>query len=119
MSGGFKSIIYPVADHLNISRKNVFANSIQFKSDGSYARFDENEPTSESGGKGKVIELLKKKYRYKSLFMIGDGVTDLESWPPADGFIGFGGNVVREKVLKSSPWFIYNFKDLIDELEVY
>ena len=34
-----------------------------------------------------------------------------------DTFIGFGGNVVREKVKKNAPWFIYSFQDLIDALE--
>ena len=37
--------------------------------------------------------------------------------PFQDTFIGFGGNVVREKVKKNAPWFIYNFQDLIDALE--
>lgn len=119
VSGGFRAIINPVAEQLNISLKNVFANTIKFTSDGQYMNFDENEPTSESGGKGRVIENLKKKYRYKNVFMIGDGATDLESCPPADGFIGFGGNVVREKVFKGAAWFIYNFQDLIDELEQF
>ena len=36
---------------------------------------------------------------------------------PQDTFIGFGGNVVREKVKKNAPWFIYSFRDLIDALE--
>ena len=48
--------------------------------------------------------------------MIGDGATDLESCPPADGFIGFGGNVIREKVKLNSPWFVHDFQELIDEL---
>jgi phosphoserine phosphatase len=72
--------------------------------------------TSASGGKGKVIELIKNKYNYKNVFMIGDGATDLETSPPADGFIGFGGNVVREFVKNNSEWFINDFQELIDEL---
>jgi len=35
-----------------------------------------------------VISSLKEKYRYTKLFMIGDGITDLEACPPADAFIG-------------------------------
>ncbi len=72
--------------------------------------------TSASGGKGKVIEFIKNKCNYKNVFMIGDGATDLETSPPADGFIGFGGNVVREFVKKNSEWFINDFQELIDEL---
>lgn len=55
---------------------------------GKYAGFDENEPTSRSGGKGVVIQFLKENKGYKNLLLIGDGVTDLEAYPPADGFIG-------------------------------
>lgn len=50
---------------------------------GEYAGFDETQPTAESGGKGKVISLLKEKYGFKTIVMIGDGATDLEACPPA------------------------------------
>lgn len=55
---------------------------------GDYAGFDEKEPTSKNGGKAEVIHMLKEKYGYSKLFMIGDGITDLEACPPADVFIG-------------------------------
>ena len=32
-------------------------------------------------------------------------------------FIGFGGNIVREKVKAGAPWFIYDIQDLITELQ--
>lgn len=32
---------------------------------GHYNGFDENEPTSDSGGKTRVLKLLKEKYGYK------------------------------------------------------
>ena len=44
-------------------------------------------------------------------------MTDLEAYPPADLFIGFGGNVTREKVKENSPWFVTEFKELIDNLQ--
>lgn len=116
VSGGFRAIINPVADHLNIDRKKVYANRLIFDDSGNYASFDESELTSESGGKGKVIELLKNSFGYQNVIMVGDGMTDLESCPPADGFIGFGGNVVREKVKKNSDWFVNSFEELIAEL---
>lgn len=49
--------------------------------------------------------------------MVGDGATDAEACPPADLFIGFGGNQVREVVRKKADWFVYNFKEIIDELD--
>jgi phosphoglycolate phosphatase-like HAD superfamily hydrolase len=50
---------------------------------GSYAGFDEDAPTSESGGKPRVVKLLKEKYNYNAMAMIGDGATDMEASPPA------------------------------------
>lgn len=37
---------------------------------------------------------------YKNLIMVGDGATDAEACPPADAFIGFGGNQVILLYLK-------------------
>ena len=36
----------------------------------------------------------------------GDGATDMEARPPADIFVGFGGNVIREKVKGGADWFV-------------
>lgn len=116
ITGGFLSINTPVAQQLNIPIENVFANRIKFYYNGEYAGFDENAPTSESGGKGKVIEKLKVAYGYKNLVLIGDGATDLEACPPADAFIGFGGNVIREQVKEKSKWYITDFIELINIL---
>lgn len=116
ISGGFDVIIQPTAERLNIPMKNVFANSIKFFYDGSYAGFDKSRPTSNQDGKSRVIARLRQTRGYKNIVMIGDGVTDLEACPPADAFIGFGGNQVRETVRDNSLWFVYSFKELITEL---
>ncbi|XP_064391814.1 phosphoserine phosphatase-like isoform X2 [Halichondria panicea] len=116
VSGGFHCMIDPLADYLNIPRENVFANRILFNDKGDYAGFDEEQPTSRTGGKPKVVGQIKEKY--KIVVMIGDGATDMEACPPADTFIGFGGNVVREKVKAGAPWFIYSITDLITELQL-
>lgn len=118
VSGGFKITIFPIADKLNISHSNVFANEILFNEDGDYNGFCKEQPTSESGGKPRVMDFLKKKFGYKKIVMIGDGMTDLESCPPADAFIGFGGNVVREAVKENSSWFVTSFHQLISDLNV-
>ena len=114
ITGGFHSIVDPVAKQLNIPLKNVFANQLLFNHDGSYAGFDESEMTSDSGGKGRAIEYLRETFGYKRMIMIGDGATDMEA--DADGFIGFGGHVVREKVRDGAPWFVNSFYVLIEEL---
>lgn len=116
VSGGFDVIIQPAAERLNIPLENIFANSIKFYYDGSYAGFDRTKPTSNQDGKSRVISMLKQTKGYKNIVMVGDGVTDLEACPPADAFIGFGGNQVRETVRDNSDWFVYSFKELITEL---
>lgn len=115
VSGGFRSFIEPLADFLGIPRGNIYANRILFSEQGKYIGFDEAEPTSRSGGKPRVLGQLKMKYN--KIVMIGDGMTDMEASPPADAFIGFGGNVVREKVKAGAPWYVYRIQELIDELE--
>lgn len=112
VTGGFKGIVLAVAKRLNIPESNIFANVLLFNQDGSYAGFDHHQMTSDSGGKALVCKFLKEKFGYKHLVMVGDGATDLETCPPVDGFIGFGGNVVREAVLRGSEWFVYNFDEL-------
>ena len=49
---------------------------------------------------------------------VGDGATDLAACPPADAFIGYGGNQVREKVKAASPWFVESFSELVRELSL-
>ena len=88
VSGGFRPIINPVADILNISRDHVFANTILFdvsafrcgtteatavpvrlvltcnavlvsQEAGNYAGFDAEEYTSRSGGKASAVRHIK------------------------------------------------------------
>ncbi|KAL0103554.1 hypothetical protein PUN28_017666 [Cardiocondyla obscurior] len=115
VSGGFRCLITPIAKQLNIPPENIYANRLKFYFTGEYAGFDETQPTSKSGGKGEVIRRLKEK-GFKTVVHIGDGSTDLEASPPADAFIGFGGNVIRENVKSRAQWFVTNFDDLIKYL---
>ncbi|XP_029643665.2 phosphoserine phosphatase isoform X1 [Octopus sinensis] len=112
ISGGFRTIIETVAKEVNIPKDHIFANRLQFDQDGNYVSFDKAELTAKSGGKGQVIQLLKDKHNYSNLIMIGDGATDMEASPPADAFIGFGGNVVRKKVKEEAKWFVMSFAEL-------
>uniref|UniRef100_UPI00398E8402 phosphoserine phosphatase isoform X2 n=1 Tax=Pristiophorus japonicus TaxID=55135 RepID=UPI00398E8402 len=117
ISGGFRSIVEHVAARINIPLSNVYANRLKFYYNGDYAGFDETQPTAESGGKGRIISLLKEERGFKKVVMIGDGATDLEACPPADAFIGFGGNIVRQQVKEKAKWFVTSFKEIIGELE--
>lgn len=88
ISGGFDCLIHPVVSQLGIPKEHVFANRLKFYYDGSYAGFDEDQPTSRSGGKSIVIKKLRDEFGHSKIVMIGDGVTDLETYPTADAFIG-------------------------------
>ncbi|RZB66646.1 phosphoserine phosphatase [Asbolus verrucosus] len=116
ISGGFRCIITPIATQLNIPHENVFGNRLKFYYTGEYAGFDENEPTSKSGGKAVVINLLKDRHNYENVVLIGDGATDLEAAPPADAFIGYGGNVIRPTVQAKAKWFVTDFNEIIEAL---
>jgi len=117
VSGGFRQMINPLADILDISKDRVFANNLLFKEDGSYAGFDAEEPTSRAGGKAKVVGMLKEKFGYDTVFVVGDGATDMEAKPPADAFIGFGGIAIREAVQQGADWFVLDLNDLIVPLK--
>jgi len=116
VSGGMLEIIEPVAKILDIPLENVYANRLKYFHDGKYAGFDTEAPTCRSGGKPQAVGLLKQKFGYKRVVMIGDGATDLEAAPPADAFIGFGGNVIRKKVEQGAKWFAMSMQELIDQL---
>lgn len=79
VSGGFRQVIHPLADSLGIPLSNVFANTILFHPDGSYAGFDDSEFTCASGGKPRAIRHIKEKFGLSPVVMVGDGATDLEA----------------------------------------
>ncbi|KAJ6646555.1 Phosphoserine phosphatase, partial [Pseudolycoriella hygida] len=113
ISGGFDCLIEPVATELGIPTENMFANKLQFYFNGEYAGFDTNQPTSRSGGKGEAINTIRKELADDAyITMIGDGATDLEASPPADNFIGYGGNIVREEVRNGAQFYITDFEKL-------
>jgi len=119
VSGGFHEVIDPIAQMLGIPVDHVYANRLLFNEDGQYKDFDHSCETSSSGGKPRVINKLKSKYNLRNVVMIGDGMTDMECQGPdgpANAFIGFGGNVVREKVKQNANWFVENFEVLLCEI---
>ena len=120
VSGGFRHMINPVADALDVPRSNIFANDIRFDEiDGSYKSFDPEEFTSRAGGKAEAVKHIKKTDGHAVMGMVGDGATDLESRAPggADVFIGYGGVQVRDAVATGADWFVTDFQDIIDALE--
>jgi phosphoserine phosphatase len=119
VSGGFRIMIEPVAELLDISKSRIVANNILFSDNGDYASFDANEPTSQDMGKPKALSLIQSGAGYKTMVMIGDGATDAQAKPPAKAFIGFGGVVVRQKVQQVADWFVTDFESLTSIVSKY
>ncbi|KAI3790523.1 hypothetical protein L2E82_03623 [Cichorium intybus] len=109
----------PIASILGVPSENIYANNLLFNNLDEFAGFDENEPTSRSGGKPTAVELIRKTHRYKIVVMIGDGATDLEARKHGcvDLFICYGGVQLRDSVPSKADWLVFNFKDLINSLE--
>jgi phosphoserine phosphatase len=112
VSGGFRIMIEPIADQLNIPRHHIIANTILFNDAGQYRGFDTTELTSRDMGKPAALQSLYDQHHYRTMVMVGDGATDLQAKPPATSFIGFGGVVRREKVANNADWFITEFDTL-------
>ncbi|XP_031633304.1 phosphoserine phosphatase-like [Contarinia nasturtii] len=122
ISGGFRCLVEPIAEEIGIPFDHVFANILYFHYNGSYAGFDTNQPTSRTGGKSEVINTIRQSLGQQgnvNITMIGDGATDLEAAPPANNFIGYGGNVVREEVHKRAKYYIIDFQQLYKNPGLY
>jgi phosphoserine phosphatase len=111
VSGGFRPIIAPLAAHLGIAR--VEAVDLYFDSAGNYAGYDERFPTTRSGGKPEIMRVLRAELRPARLVMVGDGVSDLETKPEVDLFVGFGRYAERPKVKAGAAAFVHSLAELI------
>lgn len=107
ISGGFASIIRPMADHLGIH--HVEAVPLSFNELGEYAGYGEDYPTTRNLGKNEIIREWKQAILPERVIMIGDGISDLETKPDVDLMIGFGGVVQREKVMRDADLWLTDF----------
>ena len=104
ISGGFRQAIRPLADSLGITQ--VEAVDLYFSPDGAYTGFDSAYPSTRSGGKPAIIARLREQHAPERVVMIGDGVSDLETQPFVDLFIGYGGFTARERVKREAGAFV-------------
>lgn len=111
ISGGFRQAILPLAEVLGIKR--VEAVDLFFDAAGNYRGFDEGYPTTRSGGKPEVIARLKHEFQPVETIMVGDGVSDLESKPQVNRFVGFGRYVQRPAVRSGADAFIGALDELL------
>ena len=110
LSGGFAPLIEPLAAKLGID--HVEAVPIYFHEDGSYKGYGNDYPTTRNLGKNEVIREWKNAMLPERVIMMGDGVSDLETKPDVDSFIGFGGVIARPKVESLSDHWIVDMTDL-------
>lgn len=128
ISGGFRELILPIANALKIPKENVYANRMNWQWDdetnlpSKLVGFDMSEPTAHNQGKPEAIGLIRSKYIYNTVVMIGDGITDLEAVEVtggADLFIGYGGVIERKKVKDGADWYIYDYGVLIEAMTTF
>ncbi len=109
LSGGFAPLIQPLARHLGID--HVEAVPLYFHDDGSYKGYGADYPTTRNLGKNEVIREWKQALLPERVIMMGDGVSDLETRPDVDAFIGFGGVVARPKVANGCDYWLTDMND--------
>ena len=110
ISGGFRQCIRPLADFLGIDR--IEAVDLFFAPDGTYTGFDGEYPSTRSGGKPEIIAKLRREFAPEKVVMIGDGVSDLETKPVVDLFVGYGGFATRKRVQAEAAAFVTTLADL-------
>jgi phosphoserine phosphatase len=104
VSGGFRQAIRPLADFLGVAR--IEAVDIFFNGEGGYRGYDSGYPSTRTGGKREIIASLRGELRPEKVVMVGDGMSDLETRPAVDLFIGFGGFVTRERLKREAAAFV-------------
>jgi phosphoserine phosphatase len=109
LSGGFAPLIQPLADRLGIA--HLEAVPLYFHEDGSYKGYGEDYPTTRNLGKNEVIREWKQALLPERVAMMGDGMSDLETKPDVDAFIGFGGVVARPKIEQGSDHWLADMSD--------
>jgi phosphoserine phosphatase len=113
VTAGIEQAIRPLADALNV--RNVHAVKLTFDAAGNYADFDRRSFLTKAGGKEVVVRDIRARSHGKAAF-IGDGISDLETGPAVDLFIGFGGVVVRPRVKENAAVYITDLRDLLQHL---
>lgn len=105
VTAGIEQAILPLAHHLGIAPRAVHAVRLEFDDDGQYRDFDRRSFLTRPGGKELVVRSIMARSKGKSAF-IGDGVTDLETKPAVDLFVGFGGVTARPAVKENATVWV-------------
>jgi phosphoserine phosphatase len=103
ISGGFIDLLRPVLVDLGFNDDRIHANSLVFESD-LVSGLDATHPLSRNGGKSEILGRIAGEF--STIVMVGDGMTDFETFEQgiADRFIGFGVISAREVVIAACEW---------------
>ncbi|PAA79174.1 hypothetical protein BOX15_Mlig034159g3, partial [Macrostomum lignano] len=117
ITGGVSDLVKPVLTALTLPDNRLISNRLLFdESTGEFLGHDRSCFTCRSGGKAAAVKHLRVDLGYRSVAMIGDGVTDMEARSECDLFVGFGGNVERAQVVAGADWFVRDFRELAKPL---
>lgn len=105
VTAGIAQAIAPLASHLGIAARAVHAVALQFDDEGNYRDFDRRSLLARAGGKELVVHAILARAKGRSAF-IGDGVSDLETKPVVNLFIGFGGVHTRPRVMENAEVYV-------------
>ncbi|BCU78921.1 HAD-IB family phosphatase [Luteolibacter sp. LG18] len=109
LSGGFAPLIEPLARELGI--EHVEAVPLHLDAEGRYAGYGSDYPTTRNGGKNEIIREWKAALLPNKIVMMGDGVSDLETKPDVDLFVGFGGVARRPLVMNGADVWVEKMAD--------
>lgn len=113
ISGGFADLLRLALRDLGFEATDIFANTFLWEGE-TVAGIDVSNPLSDNGGKPEILSRIGRQRDHAAIWMVGDGVTDLETLTAgaADHFIGFGGIARREAVAERAP----DYAETVDAL---
>jgi phosphoserine phosphatase len=115
VTAGITQAIQPLASHLGVAERAVHAVALRFNDSGEYQDFDRRSFLTRPGGKELVVRDVRARTHGRAAF-VGDGVSDLETKPAVDLFIGFGGVCVRERVRDNADVYVTSMRELLAHL---
>lgn len=105
VTAGITQAILPLAAKLGIAPRAVHAVALEFDDQGHYRDFDRRSLLTRNGGKELVVHAILARAKGNSAF-VGDGVSDLETKPVVNLFVGFGGVHTRSRVKENAEVYV-------------